>query len=84
MTENSSKNGYAAHTPGDWVIDRRATSTAAGQRHRECTVCGSITKTEVIPTVSSGSTGGNSGGSGGSYTPSTYKPDVLQPSAGGL
>ena len=37
----------AAHTYGDWVIDKAATEEAAGSKHRNCTVCGH-TETENI------------------------------------
>ena len=39
------------HTPGDWVIDSEATDKEEGSRHKECTVCGYTTATEVIPIV---------------------------------
>lgn len=60
VTANSGKSGYAAHTPGDWITDKAATSATAGSRHKECTVCGYKTQTESIP-----ATGGNSSGGGG-------------------
>lgn len=80
------------HTPGDWIVDKAATSTEAGQRHKACTACGYVTATETIPATGGGSggdgDGGGSGGSGGgggggSYTPPTYKPEVSKPSQGG-
>jgi hypothetical protein len=37
------------HKPGDWIITKEATYTAAGERVKKCTVCGEITATEVIP-----------------------------------
>ena len=72
------QSGYAAHTPGDWIVDQAATSSTAGSRHRECTACGYTTQTETIP-----ATGGGSSSGGDSYTPPTYRPDVSQPSEGG-
>jgi acetyl esterase/lipase len=36
------------HTYGDWIIDTPATPTAAGARHRVCTVCG-LTVNGTIP-----------------------------------
>ena len=42
------------HAPGEWIIDKAATATTAGSRHKECDVCGYITVTETIP-----ATGGN-------------------------
>jgi hypothetical protein len=68
----------AVHTPGDWIVDQAATSSTAGSRHKECTVCGYTTQTEAIP-----ATGGGSPSGGDSYTPPTYRPDVPQPSEGG-
>ena len=76
LSDNSQKDGYALHASGGWIVDTQPTASASGQRHKECTVCGQITETEVIP-----ATGGSSGG--GSYTPPTYKPDVTRPSEGG-
>ena len=43
------KGSFAAHTPGDWIVDTAATATTDGSRHKECTVCGYVTATEVIP-----------------------------------
>ena len=34
---------------GEWKIDKEASKDAEGSRHIECTVCGKILKTEVIP-----------------------------------
>ena len=39
----------AAHTFGDWIIDKKPTDTEAGSRHKECTVCQYKTQTETIP-----------------------------------
>jgi|GEM_PF-1945559 len=36
------------HTESDWIVDKEATCTEAGGRHKECTVCGETTATEVI------------------------------------
>lgn len=36
------------HSYGDWVVDREATESEAGERHRECTKCGNR-QTESIP-----------------------------------
>ena len=38
----------AAHTPGDWIIDKKPTDTEAGSKYRECTVC-SYKETVTIP-----------------------------------
>lgn len=66
VTENSGKDGYAAHTAGDWVIEKPATATQAGSRYKACTVCGYEMSRETIPaTGGSGSGGGSIGGGGG-------------------
>ena len=39
----------AAHTYGDWIIDKEATATEAGSRHKVCTICNYETQTETIP-----------------------------------
>lgn len=38
-----------AHNETDWKIDKAATCEKDGSRHKECTVCGTTTITEVIP-----------------------------------
>lgn len=40
-----------AHTESDWVVDKEATETEEGERHKVCTVCGEVTVTETIPTL---------------------------------
>ena len=39
----------AAHTFGEWIIDKEATATEAGSRHKVCTICNYETQTETIP-----------------------------------
>ena len=39
----------AAHTYGDWIIDKEPTATKAGSRHKVCTICNYETQTETIP-----------------------------------
>ena len=41
----------AAHTAGDWIVDRDAQVNVAGSRHKECTVCGYVMETEEIPAL---------------------------------
>lgn len=77
VTENEDKDGYAAHTPGDWITDRAATAAEAGSRHRACTVCGYITETETIPPS------GGSSDHGGSSGSAVYPPSVELPEVGG-
>ena len=68
LADNSQKSGYAAHTAGSWVVDRPATTTQSGTRHRSCTVCGYEMVRESIPATGGGSSsdGGTSSGGGGS------------------
>ena len=37
------------HTPSDWITDKEATVNAIGSQHRECTECGKVLETAVIP-----------------------------------
>lgn len=46
------------HTYGEWVIDKEATETEAGSKHRVCTVC-EKTETVAIPVGGGASTGGS-------------------------
>ena len=39
----------AAHTYGGWIIDKEATATETGSRHKVCTICNYETQTETIP-----------------------------------
>jgi hypothetical protein len=36
------------HKSSDWIIDKRATTSSEGKRHKQCTVCGEILEEEVI------------------------------------
>lgn len=36
------------HVESDWIVDRKPTTSAEGLRHKECTICGYIIKTEKI------------------------------------
>ena len=38
-----------SHTPGDWIIDKEATNTENGSKHKECSVCKETVETEIIP-----------------------------------
>ena len=42
----------AGHKKSDWIIDVHATIEAAGSKHIECTVCGTILETAEIPKLS--------------------------------
>lgn len=37
------------HSESAWIIDKAATATENGSKHTECTTCGKVIKTEVIP-----------------------------------
>ena len=41
----------AEHTAGDWIVDKEATTEAAGLRHKECTVCHYAMETQVIDKI---------------------------------
>lgn len=41
-----------AHTPSEWIVDKKATTAEAGSRHQECTECGTVLKTETIAKLS--------------------------------
>lgn len=68
VTENSGKDGYAAHTAGDWVIEKPATATQAGSRYKACTACGCEMSREIIPATGGSGSGGGSIGGGGDGT----------------
>ncbi len=65
---DGARDSQAAHTAGDWIVDTQPTKTEAGSQHKECTVCGYTTVTEVIPATGGGShdDDDDSGGRGGS------------------
>ena len=79
-TEDSQKDGYAAHNYGDWVIDSQATATQAGSKHRDCNDCG-YQQTESIPATGSGS--GSSGSGSGSYGGSSSSGGSWYPGSSG-
>ena len=45
------EDGCIYHTPGNWIVDSEPTTMTAGQKHKECTECGEIVETAVIPPV---------------------------------
>ena len=47
----------AAHTAGDWIVDKAAAIGIAGSRHKECSVCGFVMETEAIPALSDNGSG---------------------------
>ena len=42
-----------AHTASGWITDTAATAKADDERHKECTVCGYILETDIIPATGS-------------------------------
>lgn len=38
-----------SHTPGNWIVDKDATFTEEGLKHKECTMCGTTIETSTIP-----------------------------------
>ncbi|MBQ9507031.1 MAG: hypothetical protein IJR51_07725 [Clostridia bacterium] len=45
---------YEDHTAGDWIVDKPATATEDGSKHKECTKCHMTLETESIPKGTSG------------------------------
>ena len=45
----SEKQNVSAHIAGDWIVDKEATETAVGSKHKECSVCGYKVETAEIP-----------------------------------
>ncbi len=66
VQEDSKKDGYAAHTAGDWIIDQAASATQSGSRYKACTVCGHEMARETIPATGGGTSSGGSSGGGSS------------------
>lgn len=46
-TTCNEKLDVARHTASDWIIDVVATNTTKGQKHKACTVCGTIVETKT-------------------------------------
>ncbi len=61
IANNQDKNSYGNHSFGSWIIDKNATASQSGSKHRDCTIC-LYRQTQSIPAT--GSSGGNSDGSG--------------------
>ena len=45
----SEKQNVSSHTVGDWIVDKEATETVPGSKHKECSVCGYKLETAEIP-----------------------------------
>lgn len=41
----------AEHIPGDFITDIEPTTRTPGEKHKECTVCGAVLETEIIPDI---------------------------------
>lgn len=39
------------HAPSDWIVDKEATESEKGSKHKECTVCGEILEKAEIPVI---------------------------------
>ena len=60
IANNQDKNSYGNHSFGSWIIDKNATASQSGSKHRDCTIC-LYRQTQSIPAT--GSSGDNSDGS---------------------
>ena len=68
MTDGSVYTETASHN-WQWVVDTHATSTTAGKKHEECTVChAKRNEGTVIPATGGGSSSGGGGGGAGVTT----------------
>ncbi|MCD7996358.1 MAG: leucine-rich repeat protein [Clostridiales bacterium] len=56
------KLDIAVHTSSDWIVDKEATASQTGSKHKECTICKFVMATESIPATGSGSSSGSSSG----------------------
>ncbi len=77
VASNSEKSGYGAHSYDRWVVDKNASSSRDGSRHRTCTVCG-YTQTESIPATGSdwdSSSNSSASSSNAVTTTTTRNPD---------
>jgi hypothetical protein len=45
----SEKQNASSHIVGDWIVDKEATETVPGSKHKECSVCGYKLETAEIP-----------------------------------
>lgn len=72
ITDHDSIIIKAAHTPSEWIVDKEATETETGSRHKECTVCGTVLETEEIPVIQPTTT-----------EPATTEPTTTQPATKG-
>lgn len=48
LKENKTEIKAKGHTEGDWIIDKTATETEEGSRHKECIMCNKILNIETI------------------------------------
>ena len=50
-TETFTNGSALGHTESAWIVDKEATTTAAGSKHIECTVCHTTIRTATIPKI---------------------------------
>ena len=48
-TRCGEKQNVSSHIAGDWIVDKEATETVPGSKHKECSVCGYKLETAEIP-----------------------------------
>ena len=46
------KKEVAGHTESDWIVDKAATASETGAKHKECTECKAVLENAVIPIIS--------------------------------
>lgn len=71
-----------AHIKSGWIIDRKATSSREGAKHRECTVCKRILRTAVIPKTKQYSSSSSKGASSAQDPAKTPEEDTASNTPG--
>ena len=61
MTRVEEPTPATGHTPGEWVTDKEPALGEEGQRHRPCTVCGTVVTLEKIPALEADTNPGEAG-----------------------
>ena len=49
LVNKGKKIAPAGHNVSNWITDKNATASAAGSKHKECTVCGEVLEKATIP-----------------------------------
>ncbi len=70
VTNDSDKDGYAAHVLNYWTVDVYPTVGYAGSMHRDCEICG-YRQTSTIPALDRYPSGGGGSSSGSSSSSSS-------------